>query len=588
MKNCLLVICCFLFSINPGLWGQSFPSVIRGQVVDTANLPVSGLEIELAQYDTLTVIALVDLKDTTDSQGFFEFHFDTFIPGPYDSYFLFTDCDGLYNSQKIVTINGDTSMVDFEYCHLERPYTCEAAFSVSRVNDSTLIFTDSSFVRNEFSRSEWDFGDYTKAYGSKSISHTFRNTGTYTVTYTIFDSLDNCQSEFSQDIQAITRKPGNCHAEFSYRVDSGRVEFKFLPQSQTFNSYRTFWTFGDGTWSHDKNPVKNYSQAGTYVVKLRMDYSFGCLDSISKQIQVNPNPSSVLSGQVFLRDSSNSLASGMVFLIRKETGPRGDSLYVSDSLEICTSNFAFHDLIEGDYLVKAYLTPYDPNYGYYLPTYHEDKLSWDSAVQVSIQPGQNSVNVHLKSGLNPGGPGFIGGLVSQGANKRLGKGIGNAQVILQKSNGEVLLSTFTNPLGAYQFDDIPYGEYQLWVEIPGLRSEKQVIYLDSVEPVSLDNEFEVSSEGIFILTSNIDSRLIEAKVYPNPMKNWLMLDFEAKEKEEIELELIDLLGKLWYEEKLISSSKRLSYAINVASLPKGSYTLIIGQRGRKTAFRIIK
>ena len=59
--------------------------------------------------------------------------------------------------------------------------------------------------------------------------------------------------------------------------------------SGTFNS---LWKFGDGSTSTNTNPSHSYITANTFQIKLITTSSYGCIDSISKNRYVNPNPAS--------------------------------------------------------------------------------------------------------------------------------------------------------------------------------------------------------------------------------------------------------------------------------------------------------
>jgi gliding motility-associated-like protein len=52
----------------------------------------------------------------------------------------------------------------------------------------------------------------------------------------------------------------------------------------------SFWDFGDGSTSTAGNPSHIYAQAGTYVVRLIVNSTTGCKDSIAKTIKVLPLP----------------------------------------------------------------------------------------------------------------------------------------------------------------------------------------------------------------------------------------------------------------------------------------------------------
>ena len=51
------------------------------------------------------------------------------------------------------------------------------------------------------------------------------------------------------------------------------------------------WNFGDNTTSGIQNPTHAYSTANNYTVALVVTSSFGCKDTVVKQITVIPGPS---------------------------------------------------------------------------------------------------------------------------------------------------------------------------------------------------------------------------------------------------------------------------------------------------------
>jgi PKD repeat protein len=84
-----------------------------------------------------------------------------------------------------------------------------------------------------------------------------------------------------------TGMPMTCFANYSYTLNpsvSLAVDFNNL----SYNAEDYFWDFGDQTFSNQKNPVKVYTNPGTYAVKLKIHDQFHiCEDSIVKYINVS-------------------------------------------------------------------------------------------------------------------------------------------------------------------------------------------------------------------------------------------------------------------------------------------------------------
>ena len=100
-------------------------------------------------------------------------------------------------------------------------------------------------------------------------------------------------------------------ANFGTQGGCAKTAMNFYDSSKTGKSAVSYsWSFGDGSTSSSPNPSNTYSKSGTYTVKLIINLSSGCSDSISKQVTVSPLPvvnfssKSVCGSQVAFTDSS--------------------------------------------------------------------------------------------------------------------------------------------------------------------------------------------------------------------------------------------------------------------------------------------
>lgn len=83
--------------------------------------------------------------------------------------------------------------------------------------------------------------------------------------------------------------PGLPVANFS-RPDSVCINAPILFTNTSTGVYASsHWTFGDGASTLINSPIKTYTTAGLYSVKLRIANVFGCKDSITKTVRVLPN-----------------------------------------------------------------------------------------------------------------------------------------------------------------------------------------------------------------------------------------------------------------------------------------------------------
>jgi hypothetical protein len=128
---------------------------------------------------------------------------------------------------------------------------------------------------------------------------TVNNSGAYCVT--IVDK-NGCIKSACTTVQVIPPVNITCNltANFVWNTQSnGNIQF-MDSSTATGNGMTYLWSFGDGTFSQLKNPLKNYNASGTYTVTLLV-YSWSssqnqiCADTVQKQITItnnNTNPCS--------------------------------------------------------------------------------------------------------------------------------------------------------------------------------------------------------------------------------------------------------------------------------------------------------
>ena len=126
---------------------------------------------------------------------------------------------------------------------------------------------------------EWDFSGEAKAY-SPNASHNFSSKGPYEIT--LKSSIDpSCWDtttiKYNLPIPKISYDASICSAPFD-------VKFNNLSSAKDYNSY---WDFGDSTFSEERNPSHIYNiPPESFLSKLIIEDSFGCTDSIFKNVSV--------------------------------------------------------------------------------------------------------------------------------------------------------------------------------------------------------------------------------------------------------------------------------------------------------------
>lgn len=147
-----------------------------------------------------------------------------------------------------------------------------------------VIFTDSSTVPGgSISKSVWKFGDNTTSEDSSStVNHLYPSLGTYKPLL-IITSDKGCVDSVSKTV-IITSKPS---VDFTFQQPCQFEPTKFINRS-IGDSW--IWYFGDGDSSQLRNPLHVYKVHGSYDVTLLGINKYGCSESFTSTIFVNPKP----------------------------------------------------------------------------------------------------------------------------------------------------------------------------------------------------------------------------------------------------------------------------------------------------------
>lgn len=158
-----------------------------------------------------------------------------------------------------------------------------AGFTVKNSCDGFPVqFTNTSNIASGIISSySWDFGDGTNS-AQLNPEKQYLNTGVYNVTLDIVSDhgcLDTYTGQAITDVGPI--------ANFTAEDVCLGETMSFSNLSSIANGTLTYnWNFGDQNTSIHKNPQHNYAEPGVYNVKLITSSNNGCLDSLSRYVEV--------------------------------------------------------------------------------------------------------------------------------------------------------------------------------------------------------------------------------------------------------------------------------------------------------------
>ena len=448
---------------------------------------------------------------------------------------------------------------------------CTAGFISNSNGGSLVAFTNTSSA-GAFTNYYWDFGD-----GNTSTqlnpNHTYPISGSYIVCLTIVDSVNNFCTDTYCDSVYVSGGSSACNASFTFNANVNTVSFV---NTSSGNFTDAQWSFGDGTGATGlTGATHTYSSNGPWTICLTISDSAGtCQDSYCVTITLGAaNNNYFISGMISGNNSPIDFAE--VYLIQYDSLTQ--SLNLISTYEVSffdSSYYIFSNLAAGSYLVKAAADTGAVDFATLIPTYFNNSLFWSTATYVTVGPSQYGVNINMVQGVNPGGPGFIGGLVSQGANKMEAEGdpLSGVQIMLLDMSNVAVANTYSDANGEYSFANIAYGTYKVYAEILNKVTYPAIVTIDAANPSIANvpvivNTNEVTTGTPYIDITNIESALI----YPNPAKGSATLNLNLTQVGDYTIQITDMTGRLINSETVSMQQGENLVKLSVQNYAAGLY-----------------
>lgn len=209
---------------------------------------------------------------------------------------------GAVSAAITVTITGQYSAIitNTNYCVVKDTINVNIQGQAPIANFTTSIgcystavsFTDLSTppLGNTLVSYNWNFGDVTSATNTSTLSnpsHTYTNTGTYTVSLKVISSAD-CEQTILKTIQVFPKPTANFISGLSCQNDN--TSFSSLSTSTPGYSITALnWNFGDPGPTNTStltSPTHLFSNQANYTIKLVVTNNVGCKDSLINIISV--------------------------------------------------------------------------------------------------------------------------------------------------------------------------------------------------------------------------------------------------------------------------------------------------------------
>lgn len=317
---------------------------------------------------------------------------------------------------------------------------------------------------------------------------------------------------------------------------------------------------GDGpfeiTWSNgEKVSDIDALKPGFYAFSVR-DVN-GCVKGVEIELESNGETAPVIRGYIKRYNDSSVVTNARVTLIQYSTERR--MLPLEQTMYVDTNGyFAFEKIIEGNFMVVV-----EPDEDYetgLFRAYYPTAGHWLKADPIPTACGiEGDITIYVPSKKTLAGVTRLEGSVQEQlkglTGKKAGEPIPGIDVSLEQVPGGTTAQTTTDEDGLYTFDNIPPGEYEIIIDIPGLP-------MDSTYDVSVDDtDDEVVQLDYLVDTTDavyIEESVVTGvdvvhsgwlSVYPNPFNQQVTLSNLPAEG--FTVQVVDVTGRIWFQNEYI-------------------------------------
>ncbi|MGB0402460.1 MAG: T9SS type A sorting domain-containing protein [Salibacteraceae bacterium] len=308
--------------------------------------------------------------------------------------------------------------------------------------------------------------------------------------------------------------------------------------------------------------------------------SFNADDTVSMALFKCKFPEKTLVSGQAKRNNINLLRNEAELLLY-EYNPNDNQIYLVDSCKTLSGGgYSFFLKDSGYYLIKS--SPLDPKNGI-LPGYTNGSLFWDKDEVVYASnklQGILSKNILVNQYFKQNGSTMLSGMLRIEDGQKLSRR--TPFIYLLDSNKKAIDYTHVQPNGSFKFDEVPVGNYLVWMDEPGRKTEPLSVLVHSPNDTIQLTDLVVDAESIHpdvVSYTQINDLQTSTLIYPNPFSDFLRIYSEGI----VEIDIISINGST-----LMSQEVSYGEVVNTSELPEGVYTVMINLNNQITTQRLIK
>jgi hypothetical protein len=404
---------------------------------------------------------------------------------------------------------------------------------------------------------------------------------------------------FPNFIIPIKPLPVFYQANFYYIRNPGgqnELEYQFNDLTNAENISSWLWEFGDGVISIQQNPQHVFETPGLYRVKLTVEIentpgNLPFVTQIVKVVNVTVKDYFHFGGHVFAGYFPIDHGNAFLYKIEETKLMPIDTAYFNSQL----GHYVFYQLIEGDYIVKADLTPVSVLFDQYMTTYYSDKLHWDQADTIFHHKTSFSYHINLvPNNMVMNGPGNVSGMISWASLEKGNIPARYMSIFLYDLEENPVAFCHSDNEGLFDLSGLDLGSYLLYAEVTGKNTIPLLITLDEFNTHITQVELIIDLDEVFgsFEYAGLENQTLFRGVsqpYPNPAAEKISIDLLLSERTSLVWSLIDNSGRLVSTRAFQGEPGENSINMDVSVLAPGLYFIgIHSNDGRVVTRKFIR
>ncbi len=481
------------------------------------------------------------------------------------------------------------SLYHYYHADHEKGLSKMGGFNISDMYDSTLKFTPHAF----FSAPTMSFG-FSKTDTARSV--------VYINNYLGFKGKIKTKrySTYTYVGYGTLKLPGHTYNNVAQVREVWNSEDSIFVDLMNNGNYSPFDT------RTGMGKVYNFYRNNTFGTAYLMYLNVNPANTVVEQAFFTlPADIGSISGSVFTDASETApVSNGEMYLYRENSNFAKNDILARTMLKP-NGSFQFDSIPYGEYRIAV--RPNTTAYPNSKITYYGDTTNWINAAVITTTSGISSGHkIHLQYHPTPAGTSTIGGVLTldfaynRSTSPAVSKPVPGIGIVVKKNpGGGAARVGVTDANGGFDLGQLDNGNYELFVDIPGLHMTGTYSFVVSNNSTFGGLDFIVGKDSIHPVNSVIGIRefsknntnAVALSAFPNPYQSQATIQVDLEEDAKIELGVYNILGEKVAElenAKVLKGNYYYNFSARSMGLSSGIYIVKLRANDQTRTLKLLE